>query len=70
MFELTLSVKAFAIFCAQLIAWGGISTLLAFFVYFKDDPGPYSIWHHVTYGTLVSITFAFIFGIVTINWVS
>ena len=33
-----ISVKAFAIFCAQVIAWAGFSVLLGFFMYYNDDP--------------------------------
>ena len=63
-----ISVKAFALFCAQFIVWGGLCTLMAFFVYWKDDPGPYSKLHHIIYGTLVTVAFVLIFGFIQINW--
>lgn len=68
MFEVAISIKAVAIFCAQFIAWAGMCGILGLFVYFKDDPAPYSKLQHVIYVTLVAIAFILIFDIVKINW--
>lgn len=69
MFELTLSVKAIAVFCAQMIAWVGVCGLLGFFIYFPSENAPYGKLRHFIYAAGVVISFALIFGIVTINWV-
>ena len=64
-----ISVKAFAIFCAQMIGWIGFSTLLGFFMYYNDDPyGKPTKVKHGIYITLVGIAFVLIFGFVQINW--
>lgn len=64
-----ISVKAFAIFCAQVIAWVGVSVLLGFFMYYSDDPysKPNKVKNTI-YTVLVAIAFALIFGFVQINW--
>ena len=64
-----ISVKAVAIFCAQMIAWAGVSVLLGFFMYYSDDPlGKPTKLKNGIYFTLVSIAFLLIFGFVQINW--
>lgn len=63
-----ISIKAVAIFCAQFIAWVGVCGILGLFVYFKDDPGPYSKLQHVVYVISIVVAFVLIFGIVQINW--
>lgn len=64
-----ISVRAFAIFCAQMIAWVGISVLLGFFMYYNDDPyGKPTKFKHGVYITLVSVAFLLIFDFVQINW--
>lgn len=64
-----ISVKAFAIFCAQVIGWVGFSVLLGFFMYYSDDPyGKPTKVKNTVYTVLVGIAFALIFGFVQINW--
>ena len=63
------SIKEFAIFCAQTIAFFGIITLIGVLMYYTDDPRvkPTKL-KNITYSGLVIVLFLLIFGFVQINW--